>query len=103
MEASSAGGTLRVHSLRSFLRFGETMIPAVRITVAESGTGVPADLRSRIFEAFFTIKEQKGSGVGLWLTATIVQEHGGRRQVRSCTDAGRSGTCISLLLPAPRV
>lgn len=103
MEASSAGGTLRVHSLRSFLRSGETHIPAVRITVADSGTGVPADLRSRIFEAFFTTKQQKGSGVGLWLTATIVQEHGGRLQVRSCTDAGRSGTCISLLLPAPRV
>ncbi len=100
IEASPTHGILRVRVSRSTLRTHEKMTPAVRVSVADEGTGIPPALRKRIFDAFFTTKEEKGSGVGLWLTATIVEEHGGRMQVRSCTTPGTSGTCMSVLLPA---
>jgi two-component system NtrC family sensor kinase len=41
----------------------------------------------------------KGTGIGLWLSSTIVQEHRGRIQIRSNTQEKRSGTCLSVLLP----
>jgi signal transduction histidine kinase len=51
--------------------------PAEAILVIEdSGTGVPAELRERIFEPFFTTKES-GSGLGLPLVHSILQQHGG--------------------------
>lgn len=99
IEASGEGGPIHIRIARSSMRRGESFGRAVRVTIADAGTGIPRALQGRIFEAFFTTKDQKGSGVGLWLTATIVQEHGGRLQVRSSTEPGRSGTCISLLLP----
>ncbi len=100
IEASPSRGTLRVRVSRSTLRAYEDTMPAVRISIADEGPGIPPALRKRIFDAFFTTKEEKGSGVGLWLTATIVEEHGGRIQMRSCTTPGASGTCMSVLLPA---
>lgn len=101
IDASFHGGVISVRVSHSFMRSVDDAIqPAVRITVADTGIGIPLEFRTRIFEAFFTTKEQKGSGVGLWLTSTIVQEHGGRLQLRSRTGDSCSGTCFSLLLPA---
>ena len=99
IEASSPEGVLRVHVARSFLR-GHRDIPAVRISIADTGTGVPPELRARIFEAFFTTKQGEGSGVGLWLASSIIEEHAGKLQLRSRVGKGRSGTCISVLLPS---
>jgi two-component system, NtrC family, sensor kinase len=98
IEASSSGQEirLRVSSLRSWGRLDEC---AVRVTIGDRGIGVPANARKRIFEAFFTTKELKGSGIGLWLSAAIIQEHRGRIQVRSSTKLSNSGTCLSVVLP----
>jgi signal transduction histidine kinase len=41
----------------------------------------------------------KGSGVGLWLSSSIVQEHGGYIRARSCSRPSKSGTCLSVVLP----
>jgi two-component system NtrC family sensor kinase len=70
-----------------------------RITISDRGIGIPSENLRRVFDAFFTTKELKGTGVGLWLSSTIVQEHRGRIQVRSNTHPEKSGTCISVLLP----
>ena len=97
-EASTDGGEIRIKISRSTIR-GAVTAPAVRITFADHGLGIPPEIRGRIFEAFFTTKALKGSGVGLWLSSTIVHEHGGKLQVRSCTRPSHSGTCMSVVLP----
>jgi len=50
---------------------------AVRVSVADSGTGVPPDALNRIFDAFYTTKGQ-GTGLGLSIARTIVETYGGR-------------------------
>jgi signal transduction histidine kinase len=101
VEASFPGGEMRIKISPSRLgrNFAE---PAVRVTVADRGAGIAAENRARIFDAFFTTKELKGSGIGLWLSASIVHQHGGRLRVRSCSRPPRSGTCLSVVLPCRR-
>lgn len=75
---------------------------AVRVIIADHGVGIPPENIRRIFDAFFTTKDLKGSGIGLWLCSTIVHEHGGSLRVRSTNRPSRSGTCLSVLLPTDR-
>jgi two-component system NtrC family sensor kinase len=101
VEASFPGGEIRIKISAS--RLGRNVAdPAVRVTVADHGAGIAAENRTRVFDAFFTTKDLKGSGVGLWLSASIVHQHGGRLRVRSCTQPARSGTCLSAVLPCQR-
>lgn len=68
----------------------------VRLQVADSGPGVPAELRGRIFEPFFTTR-QKGTGLGLAIARQIVRAHGGEIGV----GEGRGGgACFTISLPS---
>jgi signal transduction histidine kinase len=67
----------------------------VRIRVADTGHGMPADVREKIFEAFYTTKAE-GTGIGLSMVASIVERHGGRIEVDS--EPGR-GTEFRVFLP----
>ncbi len=74
----------------------------VRVCVADNGIGMSEAVRARIFEAFFTTKEATGTGLGLWVSAGIVEKHGGTMAVHSrAHDAsGRSsGTVFMLFFP----
>jgi PAS domain S-box-containing protein len=97
VEASYPGGTIRIKI--SPTKYWNTKQSGVRITIADCGIGIPPENMSRIFDAFFTTKDLKGSGVGLWLSSTIINDHGGRLHVRSSTNPAHSGTCMSVLLP----
>jgi signal transduction histidine kinase len=70
----------------------------VLITIADTGGGIPAEIRERIFEPFFTTKEVgKGTGLGLPIARAIVTEkHGG--SLTFSTEMGR-GTTFSIRLP----
>ena len=69
----------------------------VRLTITDSGQGIPFDLQTRIFDPFFTTKEiGDGSGMGLAVTHGIVTEHGGAIEVQS--QPGR-GTTFNLYFP----
>jgi signal transduction histidine kinase len=68
----------------------------VRVSVVDSGAGIPPEALSRIFEPFFTTKS-KGTGLGLATCYTIVKRHGGHLKVES--TPGR-GTTFHVLLPA---
>jgi two-component system, NtrC family, sensor kinase len=98
IEASHRGAVIRIRISKCML-YREPREPGARVTISDTGVGIDPQNRHKVFDAFFTTKELKGTGVGLWLSSTIVQEHGGRIQIRSSTQAKRSGTCLSVLLP----
>ncbi len=67
------------------------------VEVADTGSGIPAEQLSRIYDPFFTTKEiGKGTGLGLSITYGIVQEHGGSI---TCDSQVGQGTRFSIRLP----
>ncbi|WP_022666597.1 hybrid sensor histidine kinase/response regulator [Desulfospira joergensenii] len=68
----------------------------IKISVSDSGIGIPRNYLSRIFEPFFTTK-QKGSGLGLATSYSIVKRHGGSIDVKSRLG---EGTTFTLFIPA---
>jgi len=69
----------------------------VKLTVTDSGHGIPADSLKKVFEPFFTTKEfGKGTGLGLTVVKGILEEHGGSIAVES--QEGK-GTTFTILLP----
>jgi two-component system NtrC family sensor kinase len=87
---------LRVHESRDWHNGGR---PGVRVAIGDDGPGISAKDRAHIFDAFFTTKSEKGTGLGLWVSSDIVRKHGGHIRVRSCTTPGRSGTVFSVFFP----
>ena len=69
------------------------------ITVADSGSGMPADVQRRAFEAFYTTKGIGGTGLGLWVSKEIMDRHNGTLRFRSSEDAVGRGTVFVLFLP----
>ncbi len=73
----------------------------VRVDVSDNGHGIPESILAKIFDPFFTTKEVgQGTGLGLSIAYKIVQEHGGRIEVKS--TVGR-GTTFSVFLPVKAV
>jgi signal transduction histidine kinase len=60
-----------------------------------------AETQKRIFEPFYTTKGDVGTGLGLWVTAGIVEKHNGSLRVRSSVRPQASGSAFTLLLPYP--
>jgi protein-histidine pros-kinase len=71
----------------------------VAVRIADTGCGIPSENLKSIFEPFFTTKGEQGTGIGLWVTKSIVDKVGGRIEVASSTT-GKKGTCFSILFPA---
>jgi signal transduction histidine kinase len=69
---------------------------AVQIQVRDTGQGIPDELLAQIFEPFFSTKPGKGTGLGLWVSQSIVQNHGGTMRVRSRVG---HGTTFMITLP----
>jgi signal transduction histidine kinase len=70
---------------------------AAIVEIGDTGSGIPADQMSRIYDPFFTTKDLgKGTGLGLSITYGIVQEHGG---TITCDSVVGQGTRFILTLP----
>jgi signal transduction histidine kinase len=100
-QAMPGGGTLRIRGERMMLEPQDppTMLapgPYIRLTVADEGAGIAPEVRDRIFDPYFTTKEQ-GSGLGLTTSYSIVRRHGGHLDVHSISGQGATFT---VLLPA---
>jgi len=73
----------------------------VRFTIEDSGPGIPDELEQRVFEPFFTTREDRGgTGLGLTLSARIVQRHGSEMVYRR-SEAGGAHFHWSLPLAQP--
>jgi PAS domain S-box-containing protein len=100
IDAMRQGGRLliRAHDAREHSGNGHRR-EGIRITIADTGHGMTPEVKSRIFEPFYTTKDLKGTGLGLWISAGIVQRHQGRLLVRSSTHPQHQGTIFGLFLP----
>ena len=96
-DAMKTGGVLRLR-VRN-VPGGEGRRAGVRVTVADSGCGIDPKHLRKIFEPFFSTKGNMGTGLGLWVSASIVQKHEGKIQVKSRIEGDNCGTVFSIFLP----
>jgi PAS domain S-box-containing protein len=101
LDAVPHAGVIRMRVSRS--RPGGDGQSWVRVTVADSGPGIAADVLPHVFEPFFTTKHTAGTGLGLWVSRQIVEKHGGAIRVHSRTHGPRRGTTFCVVLPARAV
>jgi len=89
MDAMPTGGTLTIATRHTPGR-------DVRVTVSDTGVGMPETIRQRIFEPFYSTKGEAGSGLGLSMAYSIVRRHGGEIHVDSEPGVG---TTFALTFP----
>jgi len=94
LDAMPGGGRLTVASKHRMNNDGREVI---EVSFADTGTGIPPEVRERIFDPFYTTKEAgKGTGLGLSVSYNIVKRFKGDITVRS--EVG-SGTTFTIMLP----
>ena len=72
---------------------------SICLTIRDTGPGVVPELKTKIFEAFFSTKGDKGSGIGLAAVSSIMTKHNGRVTLE---DVDGPGACFKLVFPAHR-
>jgi signal transduction histidine kinase/HAMP domain-containing protein len=100
-DAMPDGGVLEIETRNVILDEGAAAgcLPGsyVRVSVTDTGCGMPPEVRDRVFEPFFTTKEVgKGTGLGLSMVYGFVRQSGGYVAVESAPGAG---TTVALYLP----
>jgi PAS domain S-box-containing protein len=89
IDAMPKGGTLRIRT-----RLGDHRHAI--ITVADTGMGMSDEVRKKVFDPFFTTKGEEGTGLGLSVSHSIVERHGGDLKVNSRPG---EGTTFTITLP----
>jgi signal transduction histidine kinase len=95
IDAMRHGGRLR---LRISEEQGNGESPRVRLTIADTGSGIPSSLLPSIFEPFVTTKGETGTGLGLWVTGEIIRRNDWDIRVRSRCGPRDSGTVFSITM-----
>lgn len=97
LDAMSQGGCLRIRCRRLTRDIGG-LRKGVRITVSDDGHGMCKETLDRLFQAFYTTKGIKGTGLGLWLSMELLRKHGCNLRVKSKVA---KGTTFVICLPEP--
>jgi PAS domain S-box-containing protein len=98
LDACASGARIRIEA-NSAIDPRDPSRAGVRITIADTGLGIPPEHLENIFEPFFTTKKDTGTGLGLWVSRELVEKHGGTMRVRSRTTDPLCGTIFSIFLP----
>ena len=98
LDAMPNGGKLILHLRESSLASDVTRL-GVRITILDTGAGIPPGVRKNLFAPFFTTKGEKGTGLGLWVSRGLIEKHEGTIHLASRMRAGKNGTAFSVFLP----
>jgi PAS domain S-box-containing protein len=96
-QAIHGAGTIRI----AVSSGEEDDVPVMRVAISDSGEGIAPEVRERIIDPFFTTKGVgEGTGLGLWITDSIVRAHGGKLLCESEVGVGSTFTVILPLRPA---
>ena len=90
-DAMPQGGTLKVSTKAD----GDF----VRIDFTDSGTGMPEEVKNRIFEPFMTYGKKHGTGLGMSIVKKVIDDHNGKIEIES--EMGK-GTTITIKLPVKK-
>ena len=88
LDAMPEGGTITVKT--------QGFLDHVSIMISDTGVGIGEEDLPHIFEPYFSTKEDEGIGLGLFVSASIIQAHDGKITVESEKDVG---TCFKITLP----
>src|SRR5579863_4801267 len=98
LDALGNGGRLKIR-ISDAREYRDGARKGVRLTVADTGSGISPAVRKTLFEPFVTTKPDTGTGLGLWISSEIIRRHSGTIQVRSSALSQSAGTVFSLFLP----
>jgi PAS domain S-box-containing protein len=108
VDAMQGNGTLSIASQNWYAdesqgRYGQIARGEyVKVTISDTGSGIPEDVLPHVFEPFFTTKKadrKRGSGLGLSVVHAVVEDHHGYIEIESIAS---KGTSIHLYLPITR-
>jgi signal transduction histidine kinase len=97
IDASRDGGKLWLRAQKSS-NWTNGLEAGVRISLADNGSGMTPEVQRQIFVPFFTTKADVGTGIGLWVTKSLIEKQGGYMRFRS-RQGQETGTVMSLFLP----
>jgi|GEM_PF-3210899 len=93
-DAVDKGGHITVRTaVESSVPAGDPL--SIVLAIEDDGGGIPDDVKEQIFVPFFTTKSD-GTGLGLALTANLIEQHDGRIEITSEEDVG---TCVQMTFP----
>jgi two-component system CheB/CheR fusion protein len=98
VDAMEPGGKIAMRVSASF-DWSNPERKGIRATIVDSGMGMSPETLRRMYEPFFTTKNETGTGLGMWVSAQLVGRLQGDLRVMSSKRVGRSGTAFSLFLP----
>ena len=98
IDAMPSGGSLVLRVSRSH-EWSSSHVQGVRVTIVDNGCGISEQHRKNLFQPFFTTKKDVGTGLGLWITRSIVEKNGGAIRLKTSTGLVKHGTAFSIFLP----
>jgi signal transduction histidine kinase len=101
LDAIGQDGTLKLRVTNTHERSNGSR-PGVRLTIADTGSGILPEIRKTLFEPFVSTKGNRGTGLGLWISSEIIRRHGGTIQVKSSVLPPSTGSVFSVFLPLNR-
>jgi PAS domain S-box-containing protein len=95
VEATADDGEIKIYSETAQISGRD----GVLVSVIDNGVGIPEELKKKLFNPFVTTKEETGTGLGLWVSRSILEKSGGTIRIASNLGPGNRGTKVSIFLP----